>query len=79
MRAPRQYARQVYEDLTAWCISIATNMAIEAEKIDAAAAEEARQHAAARLQEKLSTEEVASVNASLTRAVAQLHVKRRRH
>jgi F-type H+-transporting ATPase subunit epsilon len=60
-------------------ISIATTMAIEAEKIDAAGAEEARQRAAARLQEKLSSEEVASVNASLTRAVAQLHVKRRRH
>jgi F-type H+-transporting ATPase subunit epsilon len=60
-------------------ISIATNMAIEAGKIDEAAAEEARQRAAARLREKLSTEEVASVNASLTRAVAQLHVKRRRH
>jgi len=60
-------------------ISIATNMAIEAGKIDAAAAEEARRCAAARLREKLSAEEVASVNASLTRAVAQLHVKRRRH
>src|SRR5690348_1367149 len=56
-------------------ISIATNMAIEAGRIDEAAAEEARQRAAARLREKLSTEEVASVNASLTRAVAQLHVK----
>jgi F-type H+-transporting ATPase subunit epsilon len=60
-------------------ISIATNMAIAAEKIDAAAAEEARERAAARLREKLSSEEVASVNASLTRAVAQLNVKRRRH
>jgi len=60
-------------------ISIATNMAIEAERIDEAAVEEARQRAAARLREKLSSEEVASVNASLTRAVAQLHVKRRRH
>jgi F-type H+-transporting ATPase subunit epsilon len=59
-------------------ISIATNMAIAAEKIDEAAAEEARQRAAARLREKLSSEEVASVNASLTHAVAQLHVKRRR-
>ena len=59
-------------------ISIATNMAIAAEKIDEAAAEEARERAAARLREKLSSEEVASVNASLTRAVAQLHVKRRR-
>ena len=60
-------------------VSIATNMAIEAEKIDAAAVEEARQRAAARLQEKLSAEEVASVNATLARSVAQLHVKRRRH
>ena len=59
-------------------VSIATNMAIAAEKIDEAVVEEARQRAAARLQEKLSAEEVASVNASLTRAVAQLHVKRRR-
>ena len=60
-------------------ISIATNMAISLDKIDESAAEEARQRAAARLCEKLSSEEVASVNASLTRAVAQLHVKRRRH
>jgi F-type H+-transporting ATPase subunit epsilon len=60
-------------------ISIATNMAISLDQIDESAAEEARQRAAARLREKLSSEEVASVNASLTRAVAQLHVKRRRH
>lgn len=59
-------------------VSIATNMAIAAEKIDEAAVEEARQRAAARLNEKLSTEEVASVNASLVRATAQLQVKRRR-
>jgi len=59
-------------------VLIATNMAIDAEKIDEAAVEEARKRAAARLNEKLSTEEVASVNASLTRAVAQLNVKRRR-
>jgi len=60
-------------------ISIATNMAIACEKIDEAAAEDARQRAAARLREKLSAEEVASVNASLTRTLAQLHVKRRHH
>jgi F-type H+-transporting ATPase subunit epsilon len=59
-------------------ISIATNMAVSVDQIDAAAAEEARERAAARLREKLSSEEVASVNASLARAVAQLHVKRRR-
>jgi F-type H+-transporting ATPase subunit epsilon len=59
-------------------ISIATNMAVSVDRIDAVAAEEARERAAARLREKLSSEEVASVNASLARAVAQLHVKRRR-
>jgi len=59
-------------------VSIATNMAIAAEKIDEAAVEQARQRAAARLNEKLSTEEVASVNASLVRSAAQLQVKRRR-
>ena len=59
-------------------ISIATNMAIAMEKIDEATAEDARQRAAARLREKLSSEEVALVNSSLSRAVAQLHVKRRR-
>ena len=59
-------------------VLIATNMAVAADQIDAAATEEARQRAAARLQEKLSSEEVASVNASLARALAQLNVKRRR-
>jgi F-type H+-transporting ATPase subunit epsilon len=58
-------------------VSIVTNMAIAAEKIDEAAAEEARQRAIARLREKISSEEVASVNASLARSLAQLHVKRR--
>jgi F-type H+-transporting ATPase subunit epsilon len=58
-------------------VSIVTNMAVALESIDEAAAEEARQRAAARLREKLSSEEVASVNASLARSLAQLHVKRR--
>ena len=60
-------------------VSIATNMAVPSDKIDEATAEEARQRAADRLKEKLSSEEVASVNASLTRALAQLRVKRRHH
>jgi F-type H+-transporting ATPase subunit epsilon len=58
-------------------VSIVTNMAVAIENIDEAVAEEARQRAAARLKEKLSSEEVASVNASLARSLAQLHVKRR--
>jgi F-type H+-transporting ATPase subunit epsilon len=59
-------------------VAILTDMAIEAEKIDEAMVEEARQRAAARLQEKLTSEEIASVNASLARSLAQLRVKRRR-
>jgi len=59
-------------------VSIVTNMAIAIDKIDEAAAEEARQRAAARLREKLSSEELASVNASLARSLAQLNVKLRR-
>jgi F-type H+-transporting ATPase subunit epsilon len=59
-------------------VAILTDMAIEADKIDEAKAEEARQRAAARLSEKISAEEVASVNSSLARSLAQLHVKRRR-
>ena len=58
-------------------VSILTDMAVAAENIDEAKAEEARQRAAARLREKLSAEEVASVNASLIRSLAQLRVKRR--
>ena len=58
-------------------VSIATNMAVPVENIDEAAAEEARQRAAARLREKLSAEEQASVTAVLTRSLAQMRVKRR--
>ena len=60
-------------------VSILTDLAIAAEKIDEAKVEEARQRAEARLREKLSDEEVASVNSSLARSLAQLHVKRRLH
>ena len=55
-----------------------TDMAIPSDQIDEAKVEEARQRAAARLEEKLSDEEVATVNASLARSLAQLQVKRRR-
>src|SRR5215469_13980992 len=57
-------------------VSIVTDMAVATENIDEAKAEEARQRAAARLREKMSSaEEVASVNASLVRSLAQLRVK----
>ena len=59
-------------------VDIVTDMAVTAENIDEAKAEEARQRAAARLRERISSEEVASVNAALVRSLAQLRVKRRR-
>jgi F-type H+-transporting ATPase subunit epsilon len=66
-------------EVTGQRVAIVTNMAVAARDIDEAEVEEARQRAAARLLEKLSSEEVASVNASLVRSLAQLHVKRRHH
>jgi F-type H+-transporting ATPase subunit epsilon len=65
-------------DVTGDRVSILTDMAIAVENIDEARAEEARQRAAAQLRDKLSAEEVASVNAALARSLTQLHVKRRR-
>ncbi len=58
-------------------VAIVTDMAVAAENIDEARAEEARQRAAARLQEKLSSQDLASVNGALARSLAQLSVKRR--
>jgi len=66
-------------EVTADRVSILTDLAVQADKIDEAKAEEARQRAEARLREKLSDEEVAAVNASLVRSLVQLRVKRRQH
>jgi F-type H+-transporting ATPase subunit epsilon len=65
-------------EVTASRVAIVTDMAVAADSIDEAKAEEARQRAAARLRDKLADEELASVNASLARTLAQLRVKRRR-
>lgn len=64
-------------EVTSDRVSIVTDMAVATENIDEAKVEEARQRAAARLREKISSAEVASVNASLARSLAQLRVKRR--
>ena len=49
-------------------VTILTDLAVQADKIDEAKAEEARRRAEARLKDKLSDEEVAHVNASLARS-----------
>jgi len=66
-------------EITGDHVAIVTDMAVAARDIDEARAEEARQRAAARLREKISDEELATVNASLARSLAQLGVKRHRH
>ena len=60
-------------------VSYLTDMALESEKIDIATAEAAVERAKAAMKEDHSAEEVAAIQASLQKALAQLHVKRRRH
>jgi F-type H+-transporting ATPase subunit epsilon len=68
-----------FAEITGHRVAILTDMAIKAADIDEARAEEARKRAEARLAEKLTDEEVASVTASLAHSLAQLKVKRRHH
>lgn len=68
-----------FVEITADHVSILADMAIRAENIDEAKAEEARRRAEARLAEHLNDEEAATVQASLTHSLAQLKVKRSRH
>ena len=66
-------------EVTSRRVSVLTDLAVAADRIDEAKAEEARLRAEARLKEKLSDEEVAAVNASLARSLAQLRVKRHQY
>ncbi|HPC61777.1 MAG TPA: ATP synthase F1 subunit epsilon [Verrucomicrobiota bacterium] len=66
-----------FVEITAERVAIMTDMAILAENIDEAKAEEARRRAEARLNEKLDDAEAALVNAALAQSLAQLKVKRR--
>ena len=66
-----------FVEITGERVAILTDMAMKADDIDEAKAEEARKRAEARLAEKLTDEETASVQAALAHSLAQLHVKRR--
>ena len=68
-----------FVEITGERVAIMTDMAIRAENIDEAKAEEARRRAEARLAEHLDDEEAAIVNAALAHSLAQLKVKRRQH
>jgi F-type H+-transporting ATPase subunit epsilon len=65
-------------EITAEKVSVLTDVALEAERIDESAAEQAVARAQAAMKEDHSAEEVAAIQASLQKALAQLHVKRRR-
>src|SRR5258706_7894775 len=68
-----------FVEITGERVAIMTDMAIRAENIDEAKAEEARKRAEARLAEKLEDEDTAMVSAALAHSLAQLKVKRRPH
>jgi len=58
-------------------VSVLTDMAIKADEIDEARAADAQRAAEARLAQKLTDEESATVHAALIHATTQLNVKRR--
>ena len=67
-----------FVEITASSVSVLTDMALEPAVIDESAAEAAVARAKAAMKDDLGAEEVAAVQASLQKALAQLHVKRRR-
>lgn len=69
-----------FVEITQDHVNVLTDMAIEEAHIDPNAVEDAIKRAQARLASgDLGGEEVAAVQASLQKSMAQLHVKRRRH
>ena len=68
-----------FVEITGERVAIMADMAIRAENIDEAKAEEAKRRAESRLAEQLDDEESAMVSAALSHSLAQLKVKRRQH
>jgi len=69
-----------FVEVTGDSVTVLTDMAVEEQAIDESAAETAVKRAQEALHgANIGDEEVASVEASLQKSLAQLHVKRRRH
>lgn len=66
-----------FVEITGDHVSVLTDMAVKADELDDAKAEEARKTAEARLRERLGEEEAAVVNAALVRSVQESRVRRR--
>ena len=67
-----------FVEVKADAVSVLTDLALEASSIDESAAEAAVARAQAAMKEDHGSEEVAAIQATLQKALAQLHVKRRR-
>jgi F-type H+-transporting ATPase subunit epsilon len=67
-----------FVEITGTSVSVLTDMALDVSAIDENAAEAAVARAKAAMKEDLGSEDVAAVQAALSKAMAQLHVKRRR-
>src|SRR5436190_18265758 len=67
-----------FVEITGSSVSVLTDMALEPAVIDEHAAEAAVARAQAAMKEDLGAEEIAAIQASLQKALAQLPVKRRR-
>jgi F-type H+-transporting ATPase subunit epsilon len=70
-----------FVEVTGETVTVLTDMAVEEHAIDEGAAEAAvrRAQEALKHSENIGDEEVAAVEASLKKSLAQLHVKRRKH
>lgn len=68
-----------FVEITGSSVSVLTDMALESSHIDEGAVEKAIESAKAAMKEDHAPEQMAAIQASLSKAVAQLHVKRRKH
>ena len=68
-----------FAEIKADGISILTDMALYSEKIDIAAAEVAVERAKAAMKEDQTPEQLVAIQASLQKALTQLHVRHRHH
>jgi F-type H+-transporting ATPase subunit epsilon len=68
-----------FVEITGSSVSVLTDMALEFSHIDEGAAEKAVERAKAAMKEDHTPEQISAIQASLSKALAQLHVKRRKH
>jgi F-type H+-transporting ATPase subunit epsilon len=78
-RATAMAVGEGFVEIKADSISVLTDMALQSEKIDLAVAEAAVARAQAAMKEDTTPEQLVAIQASLSKALAQLHVRRRHH